>query len=569
MTPAMWAAYRTFNMFPIRLIVQSGSDLNAREHLSGNTALHIATQERNYAALRELLLGGADVSIRNKQQETPIDIARNMRNQRLISLFFGFTATLFQSLHYGVAAAILLIIFILSQFIVRFEMHTLPSSLIPIGVCVAEPICMLITCIFCIFWDVLLFALVRTMVVTDHLPYHYFNSWRITTKVLYNISAAVFSVKNTIILIFRYRKLPYLDCSTWDELIEERYIGKLCGYPLCSATLLSKSTQKYHIDKKIRRLAVNFSCYLHTLLCTYILSYSVCDINIYYYYYYYYYYYCYTLLYLVEKDDSTDEDIGDEEKHEILWENENDGSSKSVKRLFFHSTESTVHFPSSEKAYELGKYSTEQAINSEINNTEKNLPDHQQSRKLKLTKDETCKLKRLSKKYSKISHVKRPAIIEIPLIYARKAQETTMDNELQSNESYLMLSQNQSDVHTVATLFSGWLTERSRDLVRLGRRQPVGEMNIIWKKFFMGEAFSEDDENNILLPDIDLVDVKKKQLSILLQATKPTLFPEEVLQLKKKEIFVLRFSDMLYYLLTCTINVKRLLKALRSLLFTY
>ncbi|VDP32741.1 unnamed protein product [Heligmosomoides polygyrus] len=52
MTPAMWAAYRTFGMFPIRLIIRSGADLNAHEHLSGNTALHIAAQERNYTSIR-------------------------------------------------------------------------------------------------------------------------------------------------------------------------------------------------------------------------------------------------------------------------------------------------------------------------------------------------------------------------------------------------------------------------------------------------------------------------------------------------------------------------------------
>ncbi|VDM54286.1 unnamed protein product [Angiostrongylus costaricensis] len=52
MTPAMWAAYRTFGMFPIRLIVRSGANLNAQEHLSGNTALHIAIQECNDTSIR-------------------------------------------------------------------------------------------------------------------------------------------------------------------------------------------------------------------------------------------------------------------------------------------------------------------------------------------------------------------------------------------------------------------------------------------------------------------------------------------------------------------------------------
>ncbi|KAK6030819.1 succinate dehydrogenase, flavoprotein subunit [Ostertagia ostertagi] len=191
MTPAMWAAYRTFGMFPIRLIVRSGADLNAHEHLSGNTALHIATQERNYCSVRELLLGYADVSLRNKQQETPLDIARNMRNQKLIVLlsfcvtdmieeaakaqgmvprswcdtlpwkkirhyggFFlpgfllGLTALLFYLLHYGIAAFILLTAILISQCFIKFDIYSTTSSLIPIGICVAEPVCMIITWYF-------------------------------------------------------------------------------------------------------------------------------------------------------------------------------------------------------------------------------------------------------------------------------------------------------------------------------------------------------------------------------------------------------------------------------------
>ncbi|WKY15310.1 hypothetical protein Q1695_000639 [Nippostrongylus brasiliensis] len=180
MTPAMWAAYRTFGMFPIRLIVRSGADLDAHEHLSGNTALHIAAQERNYTATRELLLGNADVSLRNKQQETPLDIARNMRNQKLIDMleeatkvqsptsrslcgilswknirhyggFFlpgvilGLIALLFYLLHYSIAAVILLAAVVLSQCFIRFDMHTATASLIPIGICIAEPVSMIIT----------------------------------------------------------------------------------------------------------------------------------------------------------------------------------------------------------------------------------------------------------------------------------------------------------------------------------------------------------------------------------------------------------------------------------------
>ncbi|KHJ93355.1 DHHC zinc finger domain protein [Oesophagostomum dentatum] len=182
MTPVMWAAYRTFGMFPIRLLVRAGANLNAQEHLSGNTALHIAAQERNYSSVKELLAGNADLFLRNKQQETAIDIARNMRNHKLISMledamktrsgnsascapcskiplnnvkrYVGFItpglvlaliALLFHLFHYLIVGAILLVAFIAFQCLSRFDFHTATHSLVPIGICIAEPSCMIIT----------------------------------------------------------------------------------------------------------------------------------------------------------------------------------------------------------------------------------------------------------------------------------------------------------------------------------------------------------------------------------------------------------------------------------------
>ncbi|VDM74776.1 unnamed protein product [Strongylus vulgaris] len=182
MTPVMWAAYRTFGMFPIRLLVRAGANLNAQEHLSGNTALHIAAQERNYCSVRELLAGNADPLLRNKQQETPIDIAKNMRNHRIISmledalvardsapakciscnkfpmkkfshssgffipgLILALIALMFHLFHYMAVAAILVLAFITFQCIGKFDFHTASKSLVPIGICVAEPVCMVVT----------------------------------------------------------------------------------------------------------------------------------------------------------------------------------------------------------------------------------------------------------------------------------------------------------------------------------------------------------------------------------------------------------------------------------------
>ncbi|RCN31754.1 DHHC zinc finger domain protein [Ancylostoma caninum] len=193
MTPVMWAAYRTFGMFPIRLLIRAGADLNAQEHLSGNTALHIAAQERNYCSVRELLAGNADFLLRNKQQETPMDIAKNMRNYKIIGmiedamisrgyvrarctacdyipwskieratgflvpgLLLGLIALLFFLFHYLAVGAVMFAAFIVFHCVSQFDFHTVSQSLVPIGICVAEPVCMIIT------WFVYL---------------HYFVSW--------------------------------------------------------------------------------------------------------------------------------------------------------------------------------------------------------------------------------------------------------------------------------------------------------------------------------------------------------------------------------------------------------
>lgn len=86
MTPTMWSAYRSFSIFPIKLLIRKNADLNAKEHLQENTALHLAAQERNLVAIRELIAAGADVSIRNKQQETPLDIAKSQRHKKIIEV---------------------------------------------------------------------------------------------------------------------------------------------------------------------------------------------------------------------------------------------------------------------------------------------------------------------------------------------------------------------------------------------------------------------------------------------------------------------------------------------------
>ncbi|GMR32526.1 hypothetical protein PMAYCL1PPCAC_02721 [Pristionchus mayeri] len=179
MTSAMWCSYRNYDMFPLRLLVRAGADLRIAESLQGNTALHLACQERNLTAVKELLSGGVDVMATNNQQETPLDIARNTRNAKIIKLlesharrrgsisssciksfqdnqpfvrtlqFLGpsmFFCVVFLSF-YWMHPAIALVVLILAAILLRMKLdiHRITHTLIPIGITVAEALAMLST----------------------------------------------------------------------------------------------------------------------------------------------------------------------------------------------------------------------------------------------------------------------------------------------------------------------------------------------------------------------------------------------------------------------------------------
>ncbi|CAJ0576769.1 unnamed protein product, partial [Mesorhabditis spiculigera] len=177
MTSLMWAAYRCYQMFPLKILIDSGADLNAQETLQGNTALHFAAQERNITAIRELLAAGADPTIPNKQHETPLDIVSNNRHQKIQRMLkkalrrkgalrgtfldsikdnpknvrrihfgapfvcFALATIFFQLLHFGVAIACTLLLFGLAMYAIRDV--SWQNSYLAVGITVTEPLVML------------------------------------------------------------------------------------------------------------------------------------------------------------------------------------------------------------------------------------------------------------------------------------------------------------------------------------------------------------------------------------------------------------------------------------------
>lgn len=84
MTPAMWAAYKVYTPDPLRLLATLGADLHAVDAVYENTPLHWALLKANHSAASQLLKAGANVALRNKEGESPLDIVRKSNNKWLI-----------------------------------------------------------------------------------------------------------------------------------------------------------------------------------------------------------------------------------------------------------------------------------------------------------------------------------------------------------------------------------------------------------------------------------------------------------------------------------------------------
>ncbi|VDM23215.1 unnamed protein product, partial [Wuchereria bancrofti] len=50
------------------------------------------------------------------------------------------------------------------------------------------------------------------------------------------------------------KMLNSLDQNSWMEVIEERYLGRMCGFPLCANPVEVKNSQKYRIDLKNKKV---------------------------------------------------------------------------------------------------------------------------------------------------------------------------------------------------------------------------------------------------------------------------------------------------------------------------
>uniref|UniRef100_A0A914XYY3 Palmitoyltransferase n=1 Tax=Panagrolaimus superbus TaxID=310955 RepID=A0A914XYY3_9BILA len=76
MTPMMYSAARSVGRDPLHMLVSMGADINATDGIFGHTPLHFAVIHGNHSGISNLLKLGANPSILNKENETPLDIAQ-------------------------------------------------------------------------------------------------------------------------------------------------------------------------------------------------------------------------------------------------------------------------------------------------------------------------------------------------------------------------------------------------------------------------------------------------------------------------------------------------------------
>ncbi|EFH84889.1 ankyrin repeat domain-containing protein [Ktedonobacter racemifer] len=66
------ASYGAYGADVVRVLVQGGANVNAREKLKHCTALHMAARRGNVPVAQALLDGGADLEARDKLGDTPL-----------------------------------------------------------------------------------------------------------------------------------------------------------------------------------------------------------------------------------------------------------------------------------------------------------------------------------------------------------------------------------------------------------------------------------------------------------------------------------------------------------------
>lgn len=73
----------------MQVLVDNGVEIDAQGPYNGYTALHDAIWQSNVEGVEVLVKGGADLSLKGNNGKTPLDLAKQQGNKKIIALLSG------------------------------------------------------------------------------------------------------------------------------------------------------------------------------------------------------------------------------------------------------------------------------------------------------------------------------------------------------------------------------------------------------------------------------------------------------------------------------------------------
>ncbi len=83
---ALHAAAYAGRTEPARLLIQHGIAIDAQGPYNGYTALHDAIWQNNVETARVIIEAGADLSLRNHEGQTPLEMAKARKRQQIVAM---------------------------------------------------------------------------------------------------------------------------------------------------------------------------------------------------------------------------------------------------------------------------------------------------------------------------------------------------------------------------------------------------------------------------------------------------------------------------------------------------
>ncbi len=83
---ALHAAAYAGRTEPARLLIQHGIAIDAQGPYNGYTALHDAIWQNNVESARVIVEAGADLTLRNHEGQTPLEMAKARKRQQIVAM---------------------------------------------------------------------------------------------------------------------------------------------------------------------------------------------------------------------------------------------------------------------------------------------------------------------------------------------------------------------------------------------------------------------------------------------------------------------------------------------------